>query len=109
MTNNNDWDKANPTSEIRNIACSPKFGISYKKHAIERLSERGLIMSDVIYVLKNGFVHLEPEPSTREGYYKYAMECRCPNGRNREVRVIVIPDKKTCELKILSVMWVDEK
>lgn len=65
-------------------------------------------MSDVLYVLKNGFVLLEPVPSTRVGYNKYGMESKCPNGGNRAVRVIVIPDKKTCFLKIVTVMWVDE-
>jgi len=82
--------------------------ISYKKHAIERLQERGLIMGDILYVLKNGFVLMEPVPSTRAGFNKYAMESKCPNGGNRAVRVIVIPDKRLCALKIVSVMWVDE-
>ncbi len=109
MLNNSYWNDEDAICEIRNIARSPKLDIAYKKHALERLSERGLIMSDVLYVLKNGFIHLNPEPATRNGYNKYAMECRCPNGGSREVRVIVIPDKKACLLKIISVMWVDEK
>ncbi len=82
--------------------------ISYKKHAIERLSERGLIMGDVLYVLKFGFVLIDAVPSTRPGFNKYAMESKCPNGGNRAVRVIVIPDKRLCALKIVTVMWVDE-
>ena len=82
--------------------------IAYKRHATDRIAERGLIISDVLYVLKHGFVLMEPEPSTRAGYNKYAIESKCPNGGNRAVRVIVIPDKKTCFLKIVSVMWVDE-
>ena len=84
------------------------MSISYKKHAMERLSERGLIMSDVLYVLKQGFVYIEHEPSTVPGYNRYAMECKSPNSGGRSVRVIVIPDKKACALKIISVMWVDE-
>jgi hypothetical protein len=82
--------------------------IAYKRHARDRIAERGLIVGDVLYVLKQGFVLLDPEPSTRPGYNKYAMESKCPNGGNRAIRVIVIPDKKTCFLKIVSVMWVDE-
>ncbi|NTA84902.1 DUF4258 domain-containing protein [Agrobacterium tumefaciens] len=70
--------------------------------------ERGLIISDVLYVLKNGFVYQTATPSTREGYYKYAIECRCPNGGNRSVRVVVIPEKEGCFLKIATVMWVDD-
>lgn len=65
-------------------------------------------MSDVLFVLKSGFVYLEPVESTRVGYYKYSIECKCPNGGNRSVRVVVIPENEGCFLKIVTVMWVDE-
>jgi hypothetical protein len=35
---------------------------------------------------------------------KFHMRLPC-----RAVRVVVIPDKKSCLLKIITVMWVDEK
>lgn len=73
------------------------------------MAVRDLIMSDVLFVLKYGFIHLEPVPSTRNGYNKYAMESKSPNGGNRTVRVVVIPEKKACFLKIITVMWVDEQ
>lgn len=101
------WTPGQATTEIRTIANSTDFTISYKRHATDQMSERGLIMSDVLHVLKYGFVYSDPIPSTREGYHKYAMENKVPNGGNREVRVIVIPDKLSCELKIVTVMWVD--
>lgn len=109
LADNASWDKKLATESIQDMAKSPKFGIHYKLHARERLTERNLIMSDVLFVLKNGFVHADAVKSTREGYHKYAMECRSPNSGGREVRVIVIPDSKTCKLKIVTVMWVDEK
>lgn len=109
MASDSDWTARKATDEIRAIARSDKLTVSYKKHARERISERDLIMSDVLYVLKNGFVHMEPIPSTRPGYNKYAMECRCPNGGNRAVRVVTTPEKKACFLKIVTVMWVDEQ
>jgi hypothetical protein len=62
-----------------------------------------------LYALKNGFVYEEPELSTRPGYFRYAVESKTPNSGSRRVRVIVIPDKKGCLLKIVTVMWVDEK
>ncbi|WP_366925236.1 DUF4258 domain-containing protein [Novosphingobium sp. SCN 63-17] len=102
------WTKAKATDGIREIARSARLTISYKRHAINQMAERDLIISDVLYVLKNGFVHIEPEPSTRSGYNKYGMECTCPNSGSRAVRVIVIPDRKACFLKIITVMWVDE-
>lgn len=103
------WDKKTATNSIRKMAKSREFGIHYKLHACDRLTERNLVMSDVLFVLRNGFVHTNAVKSTREGYHKYAMECRSPNSGGREVRVIVIPDSKTCKLKIVTVMWVDEK
>lgn len=109
MTEVKAWSPREATSEIRSIAQSKNLTISYKRHAVERLDERSLIISDVLYVLKHGFVYLEPTPATRAGFNKYAMENKSPNGGSREVRVVVIPDKKSCFLKIISVMWVDEK
>ena len=108
LADNDPWDKKTATDSIRKMARSKEFGIHYKLHARERLTERNLIMSDVLFVLRNGFVHTNAVKSTREGYHKYAMECRSPNSGGREVRVIVIPDSKTCKLKIVTVMWVDE-
>lgn len=109
MASDSDWSAREATDEIRAIARQDRLKITYKLHAMERLAERDLIVSDVLYVLKNGFVHLDPEPSTREGFKKYCMECRTPNSGGRSVRVVVIPDKKQCWVKIISVMWVDEK
>lgn len=109
MSSDSDWSKDEATDRIREIARSSRMDISYKLHARERLAERGLIVSDVLYVLKNGFVHIDPVPATRPGYNRYAMECRTPNSGGRDVRVVVIPDKKRCHLKIISVMWVDEQ
>lgn len=103
-----DWPKGQATDEIRAIARSDSLTISYKRHAVERIAERNIIMGDVLYVLKTGFVHMEPMETTRPAYKKYAMEGLCPNGGNRTLRVIVVPDKPTTFLKIVSVMWVDE-
>jgi len=109
MADGNPWNKREATENIRKMSRSKSFGINYKLHARERLSERGLIMSDALFVMKNGFVLTNAVKSTREGYHKYAIECRSPNSGGREVRVIVIPDSKTCKLKVVTVMWVDEK
>ncbi len=103
------WCPKDATAEIRAIACSDELTISYKKHARDRIAERGLIISDVLYALKYGFVYRDPLPSTRNGYNKYDIDSKTPNSGNREIRVIVIPDKTACALKIISVMWIDEK
>ena len=82
--------------------------MAYKLHAREQLLVRGIISSDVLYVLKFGFVLIDPEPATRAGYFKYAMENRTPNSNSRDIRLIIVPDKKMKLIKLVTVMWVDE-
>lgn len=108
MGNESVWDKDHATDPIRAIARSRSLTLHYRLHARERLAERGLLMGDVLHVLKFGFIRQEPIPSTREGFMRYSMECKTPNSNGREVRVVVIPDKKRCDMKIVTVMWVDE-
>jgi hypothetical protein len=50
------WTPAQATDRIRSIA-SGKFDIAYKQHAKDQLAERGLIMGDLMYLVKNGFVY----------------------------------------------------
>jgi len=69
---------------------------------------RDLILGDVLHVLRPGFVYAEGQPSTRSGFFKYAMECRTPNSGSRTVRVIVIPAPQGCSAKLVTVMWADE-
>ena len=95
------------TERIRSIA-SGEFYYSYKVHALDQIAERGLIISDVTYLLKNGFVYEQAEESTRNPFWKYQMQCKTPNSKNREVRVVVIPDWKRKGIKLLTVMWADE-
>lgn len=101
------WTPAQATERIRSIAAG-EFYFSYKKHALDQIAERGLIIGDVTYLLKNGFVYEQPEESTRKPYWKYQMQCRTPNSKNREVRVVVIPDWKKKGFKLVTVMWADE-
>ena len=101
------WTPAQATDRIRSIASGEHY-LSYKRHALDQIAERGLIIGDVVYLLKNGFVYEAPEESTRKPYWKYRMQCRTPNSKNREVRVVVIPDWKKKGFKLLTVMWADE-
>jgi hypothetical protein len=72
------------------------------------MADRSLTIGDVLYILKNGFVHAEAEPATTYGFFKYLMECSTPNTNNRSVRIVVIPSPSKQEVKIITVMWVDE-
>jgi len=102
------WSPADATEIIRNIARG-RGQTALTRHASERMRERGLIMGDVLYVLKNGFVHDEPVECERtQGFFRYAIESTTPNSNGRTVRVIVIPDPaRGGALKIVTVMWKD--
>lgn len=75
---------------------------------MQRLAERGVFIGDVLFLLKNGFVHGDPTPATRPDLYRYEMESRTPNSDGRMIRVVVIPDEKNLICKIVTVMWADE-
>lgn len=102
------WSPPDATTTTRQIAKHADLSITYTRHAKEQMLARDLIIGDVNYVLKNGFVHSEPQASTREGLYKYLVESRSPNSNNRSVRIVVVPCAKTRWIKIITVMWVDE-
>jgi len=72
------------------------------------MEERELLIGDIIYLLQNGFVYDEPNASTKQDYYKYQMEGTSPNSGGRTLKIIVIPGSRAC-LKIVTVMWKDEK
>lgn len=102
------WSFDDATSIIRELVVDDSLSFSFTLHIQDRLSERNLIMSDVLFALKNGFVRTAPWESTVRGLFKYSMESRTPNSANRSIRVVVIPDLIGCQMKLVSVMWVDE-
>lgn len=101
------WKPADATDEIRRLANGEELGLVLTSHAREQMKERDLVVGDVTYILRSGFVYAEPETATRNGYYKYAMESRSPNSGSRTVRTIIIPDPERCHIKVVTVMWVD--
>jgi hypothetical protein len=101
------WGNADATDAIREIA-SGDYTLDLTQHASSQMRARTLTTGDVVYVLKRGFVHDDPQTTTQEALYKYAMESRTPNTGNRVVRVVVIPCWKPREIKVVTVMWVDE-
>lgn len=105
------WAPGDATLTINSIAKDENHSLSYTYHAKTRLLERGLIMSDLLYVLKNCMVYDAPtsdDVSSIAGRYKYKIECQTPNSESRTVRVIVIPDQKSREMKVITIMWRDE-
>lgn len=102
------WSPAEATKRINECAKSLMLNVALTKHAKDQLLERTLFMGDLLHLLKTGFVYEEPEPATREGFYKYRIEGITPNSGRRTVRGVVIPNGD-CNLKIVTVMWRDEK
>lgn len=101
------WSPRKATEELRKLA-RKDFNLCLTRHASDQMQDRGLYTGDITHVLRHGFVYEEAKPATRPGYNKYKMECTTPNSGSRSVRVVVIPGKKTRDLKIITVMWVDE-
>jgi len=102
------WSPAKATETIRCYAKNLSLDIAYKAHCKQRLLERELTIGDVLHVLMTGFIYADPVPATQVGRFKYAMEGTSPNSKGRSLRVIVIPSQCRPELKIVTVMWVDE-
>ena len=102
------WRPSEATRHINECGKSLGLNIALTLHAKERLSERGLIMGDLIHLLQTGFVYGESEPATRHGLFKYCIEGTTPNSGSRTVRAVVIPNGDS-NLKIVTVMWRDEK
>lgn len=78
------WSPADATDEIRRLADSEKTTFVYTTHAKEQMIDRDLIVGDVLYVMRNGFVYEVPEASTRNDLYKYKIESATPNSGNRK-------------------------
>lgn len=76
-------------------------------HFKKQMSERGLIMGDVLHVLKYGFVYNEGRPATQKGLLKYEIEGSSPNSSGRTLRLVVIPNWGH-EIKLVTIMWADE-
>jgi len=101
------WKASDATSIINRIAKNPLCEFSYTLHARDRMDERNLIVSDLLYVLRNGYVYDEPETSSIDGFYKYCVEGQSPNSGARYLRVIAVPDPNECQIKAITIMWRD--
>jgi Domain of unknown function (DUF4258) len=108
VANSVSWQPGEATDAIRGMARSRSLTLTYKLHARERLAERGLVISDILFALKNGFVYETGSPATGEGLWRYCVECRTPNSGSRTIGVVVIPEPDVFSLTVITVMWIDE-
>jgi hypothetical protein len=103
------WKPGGATTRINDIARNKQCDLALTVHTRERLAQRGLVIGDLLYVLKNGYVYEEPEESTIVGLYKYKIESQSPNSGARFLRAVVVPDEQSCQIKAITIMWRDEK
>ncbi len=102
------WSPADASRHLNAMAADAKLDLSLTLHARERMTERSLIMGDVLHVLRSGFVYEEPESTTRPDLWKYKIEGLSPNSYGRHICVVVIPGPGP-SVKIVTVMWKDER
>jgi hypothetical protein len=105
---NEPWTPTNATYALREIGSHPALSLAYKVHATQRLTQRGIVISDVLYLLRKGFVYSEAITATQRGYYKYVIESVTPNSAGRQIAAVVLPNANTMSIKIVTVYWVDE-
>lgn len=103
------WSPRDATENIWEMSKHPAFSIAYKLHAKTRLDERGLILPDVLFLLRTGFVLNEARPAKTNGYFRYEVQGVTPSSERRKVCSVVIPNYNQCSLKVVTVMWLDEK
>ena len=101
------WIPAGATRRI-NACAAGHPTLSYTGHAREQMLVRELLIGDVLHVLRRGFVYDAPVASTRDGFFKYRIEATTPNSDGRTVAVVVIPNG-ALDLKLVTVMWRDER
>ena len=102
------WSKTDATYALREMGNHPGLSLAYKVHATQRLSERGIIVSDVLQLLRTGFVYKDSVEARNRGYYKYEIEGFTPNSAGRKIGAIVIPSVISMTIKVVTVYWIDE-
>ena len=73
----------------------------------ERFQERNLLIADIRYLLKFGYVYDDAEESRRNGFWKYKVEGTTPNSETRTLLVVIIPDFQHRTIKMVTVHWKD--
>ena len=101
------WKPSDATDFVRRLAIDQNLTLDLTNHARDQMNNRDLIISDVLHVLKYGFILEDPDKATQPGCFKYRMEASTPAG-SRGVRVVAIPWVTPVEIKVVTVMWRDE-
>lgn len=101
------WKPADATDAIRAISLDENLTLDLTLHAKEQMGTRDLYVSDILHVLKHGFVFEPATPATHPKCFKYKIESTTP-ASTRAVRIVAIPWSNPPEIKVVTVMWRDE-
>lgn len=103
------WTPAEATLRIRAYGTHDRLSLLLTNHVRERLEERDLQSGDILHLLKFGHVLKEPKPATQRNLYKYELEGTTPNSFSRTLVAVVIPHPTDPSVKVVSLMWKDER
>ena len=103
------WGAAEAEAQIHAYAApgNDALELAYTRHATQRMGERGIIASDIMYILASGHIDEGPGESTRTNFCKYKICGKSPNSGSREICLVVIPDPDRPAIKVVTVMWRD--
>ena len=99
---------AKATEKIRELAADDLTNWVQRIHFKKRLLERSLIVADVRYLLKHGYVYDDAEESSQDGFWKYKVEGKTPNSHNWSLVVVIVPDFDTKMIKFITIFWKDK-
>ena len=100
---------AKATLRINTWAQTGLLRLNFSQHAKERQFLREFVISDIVYLLKYGFVLDEPSMSEKSyGYYKYVIQGKVLSNLDRVAQGVVIP-LAPARLLVVTVMWKDKK
>lgn len=104
---------ADATRFVNALAQCDNFSVNWSNHAKLRILERDLISGDILYLLKNGFVHskgkkADGKAKNNNDIFKYIIEGSTPNSNGRFICAVIIPAPDE-SVTILTVYWKDEK
>lgn len=101
---------AKATNQLNAMSAADTFALALTTHATEQMEKRGLLVDDILHVLRQGFVYQAGEATTRAGVFKYAIEGATPNSGKRHIRAIVAMSETHKNIaRIITIMWVDKK
>ena len=95
---------------LKNNLCS--LDLVKTKHYSKQVKKRGIIQSDILYILKNPeYWEFEYLGEATRSSHKYKLCSKTPNSGKRTICIIVIPGILNCRegVKLVTVMWQDEK